>query len=104
MAHRWQYLPAWQVALVSTDSVGEAIRYVHLFTVKYYHCLNATSSGPIYSLNLGGQTLVVLNNHKVASDLLDKRSAIYADRPRMIVTGELLCGGFFFAFNSCNEL
>ncbi|KAK7681933.1 hypothetical protein QCA50_014895 [Cerrena zonata] len=64
----------------------------------------ARQYGPIYSLNLGGQTLIVLNSHKVASDLLDKRSAIYADRPRMIMTGELLCRGFFFAFNSCNEL
>ncbi|CAL1699897.1 unnamed protein product [Somion occarium] len=64
----------------------------------------ARQYGPIYSLNLGGQILIVLNNHKVASDLLDKRSAIYADRPRMIMTGELLCGGFFFAFNSCNDL
>ncbi|KAI0076940.1 cytochrome P450 [Panus rudis PR-1116 ss-1] len=64
----------------------------------------AKQYGPIYSLNLGNQLLVVLNNHKVATDLLDKRSTIYSDRPRSIMTGELLCGGFFFAFNSTNDL
>lgn len=56
--------------------------------------------GPIYSLNLGGQTAIVVNNYKVASDLLDKCSAIYSDRPRMIMTSEILCGNLFYPFNS----
>ena len=55
--------------------------------------------GPIYSLNLGGQTAIVLNSYRVASEILDKRSAIYSDRPRMIMTSEILCGNLFFPFN-----
>ncbi|KAJ7852656.1 hypothetical protein B0H14DRAFT_2580827 [Mycena olivaceomarginata] len=43
--------------------------------------------GPIFSLNLMGQLVVVLNTHKVAADLLDRRSLIYSDRPRFIMYG-----------------
>ena len=35
------------------------------------------------SISMMGQPLVVVNSHKVAVDLLDKRSAIYSDRPQM---------------------
>ena len=37
--------------------------------------------GPIVGLNLGGKNTIVLNTHKAASDLLDKRASIYSDRP-----------------------
>jgi len=56
--------------------------------------------GPIYALNLGGKTVIVLNSYEVASDLLDHRSAIYSNRPRVIVTGEILCGDLAFPFLS----
>ncbi|KIJ64543.1 hypothetical protein HYDPIDRAFT_111879 [Hydnomerulius pinastri MD-312] len=54
--------------------------------------------GPIYSLNLAGQPVVVLNTHKVAGDLLDRRSNIYSDRPRLIMPGEILTGGIYMVF------
>ncbi|KAH8089922.1 cytochrome P450 [Cristinia sonorae] len=54
--------------------------------------------GPIFRLNLGGQTAVVINDYRVASDLLDRRSSIYSDRPRMIMTSEIMCGGYFLPF------
>lgn len=60
----------------------------------------AKDLGPIYRVNLAGKTAVVLNTYKVASEILDKRSNIYSDRPRMIVTGEILCGGIAFPFLS----
>ncbi|KAI0074779.1 cytochrome P450 [Panus rudis PR-1116 ss-1] len=59
--------------------------------------------GPIYSLNLGGQTAIVLNHYKVGHELLDKRSAIYSDRPRMIMPGEILSGNLFFPFIRYND-
>ncbi|KAH8992640.1 cytochrome P450 [Lactarius akahatsu] len=40
-----------------------------------------------------GQPIVVLNTQKAAADLLDRRAGIYSDRPRLIVAGEILCGG-----------
>ncbi|KAH8107810.1 cytochrome P450 [Cristinia sonorae] len=59
--------------------------------------------GPIYSLNFLGKPAIVISSHKVAADLLDKRSAIYSDRPRLIMTGEVLSGSLFFAFLSYGD-
>jgi len=38
-----------------------------------------------------GLHIIVLNDIEVAKDLLDRRSAIYSDRPKMTMAGEL-CG------------
>ena len=37
-------------------------------------------------MGLAGQGILVLNTNKVAVDLLDRRGAIYSDRPRFIVS------------------
>ncbi|KZW01067.1 cytochrome P450 [Exidia glandulosa HHB12029] len=39
--------------------------------------------GPIFELKVLDRTIVVINSHSVAVDLLDKRGAIYSDRPDM---------------------
>ncbi|KAI0092996.1 cytochrome P450 [Irpex rosettiformis] len=39
--------------------------------------------GDVFSLRVPGKTIVVLNSEKAASDLLEKRSAIYSDRSRL---------------------
>ncbi|KAF9463391.1 cytochrome P450 [Collybia nuda] len=49
--------------------------------------------GSIISLNIVGQPMIILNTHKVASELLNRRSQIYSDRPRFIMAGEILSGG-----------
>ncbi|OCH87844.1 cytochrome P450 [Obba rivulosa] len=54
--------------------------------------------GPIIHINLAGQSVIVLNTHKVAADLLDRRSPKYSDRPRHIVASEILTGGLVVAF------
>ncbi|KAI0700095.1 cytochrome P450 [Cytidiella melzeri] len=54
--------------------------------------------GPIFSLDIIGQHMVVVNSHKVAGDLFDRRSQIYSDRPRLIMAGEILTGGIFMVF------
>ena len=35
-------------------------------------------------MSIAGQSILVLNTNKVAVDLLDRRGAIYSDRPRFI--------------------
>ncbi|KAF5374224.1 hypothetical protein D9758_004661 [Tetrapyrgos nigripes] len=60
--------------------------------------------GPIFSLNLAGQTVVVLNSHKVAADLLDRRSTMYSDRPRFIMAGEILGGNMLISFCGYGDL
>ncbi|EMD40455.1 hypothetical protein CERSUDRAFT_80124 [Gelatoporia subvermispora B] len=45
--------------------------------------------GDIMSVNLLGQTMVILNSPKLAFDMLDKKSSIYSDRPTLTMGGEL---------------
>ncbi|KAE9385572.1 cytochrome P450 [Gymnopus androsaceus JB14] len=47
--------------------------------------------GPIVYLNMAGQHIVVLNTKVAATELLERRSAIYSDRPRSIVGEYLGC-------------
>ena len=46
-------------------------------------------SGALVYLNVAGQKMLVLNTHRVAADLLDRRGTIYNDRPQFISN---LCG------------
>ncbi|KZV62558.1 cytochrome P450 [Peniophora sp. CONT] len=59
--------------------------------------------GDIIYLNVAGQPTMVLNNSKVAIELLDRRASIYSDRPPMIVANEILCGGLALPFARYNE-
>ncbi|KAG9240248.1 cytochrome P450 [Calycina marina] len=49
--------------------------------------------GPIYSLMIGSQPLIVLQSHKIARDLLDKRGANYSSRPDMYILNEVCSRG-----------
>ncbi|KAF8910811.1 cytochrome P450 [Mucidula mucida] len=60
--------------------------------------------GPLIYLNVAGQDIVVLNNHKVAADLLDRRAGIYSDRPQWIVASEILTGGLLVVFSRYNDI
>ncbi|KAJ9656519.1 hypothetical protein H2198_004868 [Neophaeococcomyces mojaviensis] len=51
--------------------------------------------GPISSVTVLGQTLVILNDSEVAIELLEKRSAIHSSRPRMVFAFEM-CGWLNF--------
>ncbi|OCB88748.1 cytochrome P450 [Sanghuangporus baumii] len=46
--------------------------------------------GPISSLTTFGQTLILLNDQRVAFELLEKRSLSYSSRPRMVFSGEMI--------------
>ena len=62
------------------------------------------SSGDVFYLNAAGQPIVVLNTQKTAADLLDRRAAIYSDRPRNIVAAQILCGGLAITFQNYGPL
>ncbi|ROW06201.1 hypothetical protein VMCG_04577 [Cytospora schulzeri] len=53
----------------------------------------AKEYGPVVYLNMLGQPLVILNSAKAAQDLLARRGAIYSDRPRLVLAGELALKG-----------
>lgn len=45
--------------------------------------------GPVVHLNMLGQSIILLSTVKAAHELLSKRGAIYSDRPRLVMSGEL---------------
>ncbi|KAK0242387.1 cytochrome P450 [Armillaria nabsnona] len=46
--------------------------------------------GDISSVTVLGQTMIILNSARAAVDMLDKKSAIYSDRPTLQMGGELV--------------
>ncbi|KAI8631713.1 cytochrome P450 [Xylariaceae sp. FL1651] len=54
----------------------------------------AEEYGPIYSLILGTQVMIVLSSDQAVKDLLDKRSGIYSSRPEMYLGSDIASGGF----------
>lgn len=46
--------------------------------------------GPISSVTVFGQTLVIINDFSMATELLEKRSALHSSRPRMMFCGEMV--------------
>ncbi|TFY59669.1 hypothetical protein EVG20_g7696 [Dentipellis fragilis] len=56
--------------------------------------------GDLVYLNVAGQPMLIISSGKIATDLFDRRSANYSERPRMIVGAEILSGGLFFALRA----
>ena len=48
-----------------------------------------THIGDVIYLSILGQPLLILTSQTAAVDLLDKRGAKYANRPRLVVGGEM---------------
>ena len=46
--------------------------------------------GDICSITVLGQPIIIINSAEVACDMLDKKSAIYSDRPVLQMAGELV--------------
>ncbi|KAI0537942.1 cytochrome P450 [Xylaria digitata] len=59
--------------------------------------------GPIYSLILGTQVMVVLSSDEIVKDLLDKRSGIYSSRPDMYLSHDIASGGLRTGFTPYGE-
>ncbi|KAH9966016.1 cytochrome P450 [Russula dissimulans] len=60
--------------------------------------------GDLIYLTAASQPILVLNSHKVAADLLDRRSGIYSDRPRNIVACDIMTGGLLFPFSRYGDV
>jgi hypothetical protein len=46
--------------------------------------------GDLMSITLLGQPMVIINSAAIASDMLDKKSGIYSDRPFLMMGSELV--------------
>ena len=54
--------------------------------------------GDLIYLNAASQPIVIINSQKVAVELLDRRAAIYSDRPTNVIACDILCGGLLLGF------
>ena len=63
-----------------------------------YMCPCITIGSDIIYLNLAGNDVIILDSHEAVTELLEKRSSIYSDRPRMPMLGELMGFDFNFGF------
>lgn len=59
--------------------------------------------GPIIYLKVLGQPIIVLNNLKMAADILDRRARMTSDRPEFIVP-RIMSGGLILPFISHNDM
>ncbi|CAL1708931.1 unnamed protein product [Somion occarium] len=60
--------------------------------------------GPLIHLKVAGKHMIIMNNHKVAADLLDRRASNYSSRPNFIVASEMLTGGLLLPFQGYTDL
>lgn len=51
--------------------------------------LSSPTAGSIVYANAAGQPLIILSNAEVANEMLDRKGAIYSDRPVLQMAGEL---------------
>ncbi|OTA98840.1 hypothetical protein M426DRAFT_101140 [Hypoxylon sp. CI-4A] len=59
-----------------------------------YHWLKHKERyGPISSMNVAGNTIIMLNDTRLAIELLEKRAAKHSSRPRLIFVGEMIGWG-----------
>jgi len=90
--------------MAQVHRVAKAVRSVGFLYFSLGASLTQTWSGELIYLNAAGQPIIVLNSQRVAADLLDRRAAIYSDRPRFIVACDIMTGGLGFAFSPYGEL
>ncbi|KAG5756938.1 hypothetical protein H9Q70_000477 [Fusarium xylarioides] len=59
--------------------------------------------GPLSSIRVMGQTIIIINNWKLASQLLDKRSAKHSSRPKIMMAGEMVGWENSLGFSPYND-
>jgi hypothetical protein len=76
-------------------------KYGQFVTYCLFAHISASLSlpGDLIYINAAGQPVVIINSPKVGVALLDRRAAIYSDRPRNIVASDIMSDGLLFAFS-----
>ena len=67
--------------MVDIYRMGEALRLVSLVGVHLILLSTINSEGGIVHCRFLGDDFVIINDVKIVHELLEQRSAIYADRP-----------------------
>ncbi|KAH8684944.1 putative cytochrome P450 oxidoreductase OrdA-like protein [Ilyonectria robusta] len=59
--------------------------------------------GPISSITVFGQHLIIINDVKIATELLDKRALKYSDRPTQVFAADMIGWGDSLAFSQYGD-
>lgn len=65
---------------------------------------SGTRKGPLSSVSVFGQHLIIVNDSRIAFDLFEKKSSVYSDRPTLVFGGEMYALSFFFFDYSKGQL
>ncbi len=66
--------------------------------------LSPSLPGDLIYLNAAGQPVIIINSPKAGVVLLDRRAAIYSDRPPNIVASDIMSDGLLFAFSRYGDM
>ncbi|KAI0050530.1 CyP450 monooxygenase [Auriscalpium vulgare] len=83
--------------------IGNLLDIPKIYIYKRFREMSKELGSDIIHLQVFGFHLVVLNTKEVADDLMDKRSSIYSDRPRMPMMCELMGFDWSLGFTPYNE-
>ena len=79
-SHEWITFAEW----------GKKWGMEHHAVFLFVCLLTSILLGPMTTVSVFGQPMIIVNSSKTAVDLMDKKSAIYSDRPVMPMGGELV--------------
>ena len=74
--------------MVSTHPIAEKSN-PNTIIENTFSVINQSFAGPISSITVMGQTIVIINDTKIALELLGKRSALYSSRPNLVFASEM---------------
>lgn len=65
------------------------VRLISLYLSCFWQLTSVRRKGPISSLTVMGQTIIIVNDLEVASEILEKRSVKHSSRPKSTFAGEM---------------
>ncbi|KAF7318686.1 Cytochrome P450 [Mycena chlorophos] len=83
--------------------VGNLLEMPSSFEWETYMRWSREYNSDIVYASVAGSSIVVLSSVQAATDLLEKRSTLYSDRPRFPMVNELMGWGFSFSFMKYGE-
>ena len=82
---------SWHTFAKWAERWGECRRCLTLAVVSLHTAFPRLACiGDLMSIVLLGQPMIIINSYKHAYELLERRSAIYSDRPHMIMAGDVV--------------
>ncbi|KAJ7607917.1 cytochrome P450 [Roridomyces roridus] len=83
--------------------LGNLLDHPSTFEWETYMKWSKIHNSDILHLNMAGKSIVILSSMDAAVDLLQRKSAIYSDRPRLPMVNELMGWDFNFSFRKYGE-